>query len=44
LTTRHERKLAYQLVVNGVPVSDIEDVIKVFQDEGIISAILWRYF
>jgi D-alanyl-D-alanine carboxypeptidase len=40
--TKGGRRLAYQLVVNGVPVSDINDVIKVFQDEGTISAILWR--
>jgi D-alanyl-D-alanine carboxypeptidase len=42
VTTKSGRKLAYQLVVNGVPVSGIADVIKVFQDEGTISAILWR--
>lgn len=36
------RKLAYQLVVNYVPFKTIDDVIQVFQDEGAISAILWR--
>jgi D-alanyl-D-alanine carboxypeptidase len=36
------RKLAYELVVNNVPFTAIEDVIKIFQDEGTISAILWR--
>lgn len=36
------RKLAYELVVNNVPVTGLEDVVKVFQDEGTISAILWR--
>jgi len=36
------RKLAYQLVVNNVPFKTIDDVIKIFQDEGTISAILWR--
>jgi D-alanyl-D-alanine carboxypeptidase len=48
LTTRSGKKLAYQLVVNGVPLTDPEDItpeiIKVFQDEGTISAILWRDF
>ncbi len=36
------RKLAYELVVNNVPFNNINDVIRVFQDEGIISAMLWR--
>jgi D-alanyl-D-alanine carboxypeptidase len=36
------KRLAYQLVVNDVPFKDIRDVIQVFQDEGTISAILWR--
>lgn len=45
VTTRQGRKLAFQLVVNGVPVDPedlIGDVLKAFQDEGKISAILWR--
>jgi len=42
IQTRGGRKLAYQLVVNNVPFKEIEDVIQVFQDEGRISAILWR--
>jgi D-alanyl-D-alanine carboxypeptidase len=48
VTTRSGRKLAYQLVVNGVPITDPEgitaEIIKVFQDEGTISAIVWRDF
>jgi D-alanyl-D-alanine carboxypeptidase len=44
MTTRSGRKLAYQLVVNGVPITGILDVLKAFQDEGTISAILWRDF
>jgi D-alanyl-D-alanine carboxypeptidase len=44
VSTKSGRKLAYHVVVNGVPVSGIEDVIRVFQDEGTISAILWRDF
>lgn len=37
------RRLAYALFVNDVsPISGLEDVIQVFQDEGTISAIIWR--
>ena len=36
------RKLAYTLIVNNVPFKAIKDVIQIFQDEGTISAILWR--
>jgi D-alanyl-D-alanine carboxypeptidase len=34
--------LAYELVVNNVAIADLNDVIQAFQDEGTISAILWR--
>jgi D-alanyl-D-alanine carboxypeptidase len=44
ITTRSGKKLAYQLVVNGVPITGIPDILKAFQDEGTISAILWRDF
>ena len=37
------RRLAYSLFVNDVsPVNGIDDVISVFQDQGTISAIIWR--
>ena len=37
------RRLAYALFVNDVsPVSGLDDVIQVFQDQGTISAIIWR--
>jgi len=36
------RKLAYELVVNNVAITGLKDVIQAFQDEGTISAILWR--
>ncbi|HEY1215134.1 MAG TPA: D-alanyl-D-alanine carboxypeptidase [Bryobacteraceae bacterium] len=36
------RKLAYEVVVNNVPFKALSDVIQIFQDEGTISAILWR--
>jgi D-alanyl-D-alanine carboxypeptidase len=36
------RRLVYELVVNNVPVTSLNDVLQVFQDQGTISAILWR--
>jgi D-alanyl-D-alanine carboxypeptidase len=42
ITTKRGKHLVYQLVVNNVPITSIADVIKVFQDEGTISAMLWR--
>lgn len=42
VTTKAGRRLAFQLVVNNVPISDIGDVVQVFQDQGRVSAILWR--
>ncbi len=38
------RKLAYSVVVNEVPTDDLEDVLRVIQDLGLISATLWRDF
>jgi D-alanyl-D-alanine carboxypeptidase len=42
IDARSGRRLVYQLVVNEVVIEDINDVLTVFQDEGTISAILWR--
>lgn len=42
ITTKHGRHLTYEIVVNNVPIAGIPDVIEVFQDEGTISAMLWR--
>jgi D-alanyl-D-alanine carboxypeptidase len=36
------RRLVYELVVNNVPVTDFNQLLDIFQDEGTISAILWR--
>ena len=36
------RRLVYELVVNEVPVTELNDLLAIFQDEGTISAILWR--
>jgi D-alanyl-D-alanine carboxypeptidase len=36
------KRLIYELFVNNVKVKNLSDVIQAFQDEGTISAILWR--
>ena len=40
--TRSGRNLAFLLVVNNVQVGSIADLIQIFQDEGTISAMVWR--
>ena len=40
--TKSGKRLVYQLVVNNVPIKNIPDILQIFQDEGTISAILWR--
>ncbi len=42
ITQKAESQLIYQLVVNDVAVTGIPELLKIFQDEGKISAILWR--
>jgi D-alanyl-D-alanine carboxypeptidase len=42
ITARSGRNFVYELVVNNVEVSDLNGVIEIFQDEGMVSAILWR--
>lgn len=42
ITTKRGHHLTYQLVVNNVPISKVDDITHIFQDEGTISAILWR--
>jgi D-alanyl-D-alanine carboxypeptidase len=44
VNTRQGHRLAFQLVVNNVELSGFDDIIQAFQDEGRISAILWRDF
>jgi D-alanyl-D-alanine carboxypeptidase len=39
---RSGKHLIFEVVVNNVPVTGLGDVLQVFQDEGTISAILWR--
>ncbi len=36
------KKLVYQLVVNNVPFHELNDLLQIFQDQGRISAMLWR--
>jgi D-alanyl-D-alanine carboxypeptidase/D-alanyl-D-alanine-endopeptidase (penicillin-binding protein 4) len=36
------RRLIFMLAVNGVPINSIDDVLAVFQDEGTLSAMLWK--
>jgi PBP4 family serine-type D-alanyl-D-alanine carboxypeptidase len=42
IDTKSGRRLVYQLVVNNVPISEFNQLLEIFQDEGTISAILWR--
>ena len=42
IDTKSGKKLVYQVVVNNVAIKNIPDIIQIFQDEGTISAILWR--
>ena len=42
IETKSGRRLAYQLVVNDVPIEGLDDLISIFQNEATISAILWR--
>lgn len=42
IDSRSGRHLVYQLAVNEVPIQDINTIVDVFQDQGTISAILWR--
>jgi D-alanyl-D-alanine carboxypeptidase len=42
VTTRSGKHLTFELVVENVPVKDIGEITNVFQDQGTISAMLWR--
>ncbi|MGH7917552.1 MAG: D-alanyl-D-alanine carboxypeptidase [Candidatus Binataceae bacterium] len=43
IETKSGKQLVFQLVVNNVPLTSINGVFQVFQDEGKITAILWRH-
>ncbi len=36
------KRLMYAVVVNNVPVEQLNDLLQMFQDQGTVSAILWR--
>ena len=36
------RRIAFFVTVNNVPITGIPDVLKVFQDQGTIAAMLWK--
>lgn len=42
ITTKSGRHLTFELVVNDVPITDVAELTKVFQDQGTISSMLWR--
>jgi D-alanyl-D-alanine carboxypeptidase len=42
ITTKGGTQLVYELVVNNVAITSLDDVLQTFQDEGRISAMLWR--
>jgi len=42
IATKSGRQLVYELVVNNVAITSLDDVLQTFQDEGRISAMLWR--
>ena len=42
IDTKGGQRLIYQLVVNNVPITQLMDLLQIFQDQGTISAILWR--
>ena len=42
IDTKSGKHLIYQLVVNNVPITQLDQLLQIFQDEGTISAMLWR--
>ena len=42
ITTKSGKQLVYELVVNNVALNSLNDLLRIFQDEGKISAMLWR--
>jgi len=42
ITTKRGKHLIYELVVNDVTITGLTEVLQAFQDEGTVSAILWR--
>jgi D-alanyl-D-alanine carboxypeptidase len=44
VNTKGGKRLAFSLVVNNVPISNIDGVVQAFQDQASIAAMLWRDF
>ncbi|MBX3710037.1 MAG: D-alanyl-D-alanine carboxypeptidase/D-alanyl-D-alanine-endopeptidase [Gammaproteobacteria bacterium] len=44
IETKNHHQLVFQLVVNNVDIHSMNDLLDVFQDQGMIAAILWRDF
>lgn len=44
IETKNKHQLIYHVVVNNVDIPTVESSVQAFQDEGIITAILWRDF
>jgi D-alanyl-D-alanine carboxypeptidase len=42
ITAKSGKRLIYELVVNNVPITTLDEALHTFQDEGTISAMLWR--
>jgi D-alanyl-D-alanine carboxypeptidase len=42
VTAKSGRQLVFAVVVNNVPLAEVNDILPVFQDEGTIAATLWR--
>jgi PBP4 family serine-type D-alanyl-D-alanine carboxypeptidase len=42
INTKGGKHLVYEVVVNDVPVTALNQIVQVFQNEGTASAILWR--
>ena len=36
------KRLVFEMAINEIPIDSIEELLQVFQDQGTISAILWR--
>ncbi|WP_298627950.1 D-alanyl-D-alanine carboxypeptidase/D-alanyl-D-alanine-endopeptidase [uncultured Legionella sp.] len=42
IKSKNNRHLAFDIIVNAVPMNSLDTLLDVFQDQGTISALLWR--
>jgi D-alanyl-D-alanine carboxypeptidase len=40
--TKSGKRLVFEMAINEIPIDSIDEILQVFQDQGTISAILWR--